>query len=378
MHMTFSPRRIGVLGGTFNPIHSAHLQMAVAARDLAELDAVLMMVASKPPHKSVKSDVSAKKRFAMVEHACEGLPHIYASDLELRRAGKSYTIDTFDMLRELYEDAEVHFIIGTDMLEDLPNWKNSAVLMKYAHFICVPRIDAQSDEKAIAASFAKKYSAQVTVLDTRVDCISSTQVRDRIKRALPVTALMPPSAENYTYEKGLYFSKKHAELFDRLKRVLPEKRFLHTMGVVKEAALLATIHGVDAKQARLAALLHDCGRSEDNGPLTHAKTGARLAAEIYAVTDEEVINAIRYHTTGAVGMSRLAMVIYLADMVEDGRDFPGVESLRMLAREDLYGAMHASLVHCLTHVESLGGQDAVDEESKLLLHYLEGLIAARK
>ena len=114
--------RIGVLGGTFNPVHAAHLQMAVCARDTLGLDLTLLMVAADPPHKDVAGHVPAKERLSMAQLACAGLAGIEASDLEVQRAGRSYTAKTLQTLHAKYPGAELFWIVGSDMLLDLPTW----------------------------------------------------------------------------------------------------------------------------------------------------------------------------------------------------------------------------------------------------------------
>lgn len=145
-----------------------------------------------------------------------------------------------------------------------------------------------------------------------------------------------------------------------LKTALPGKRYKHSLDVYETAVQLAKEHNLDYEKAAVAALLHDCGREvatrdlfnkaieldifmdeiEKNQPiLLHAKIGVYYAQKKYGVTDEEILSAIKYHTTGAAGMSKLAMVVYLADLLEPTRDFPGISEMRDLARVDLEKAM---------------------------------------
>ncbi len=141
-----------------------------------------------------------------------------------------------------------------------------------------------------------------------------------------------------------------------LKASLPTKRYEHSLAVYKTAKDIARLHGVDVEKAKLAGLLHDCGREiptkefagkikelgirgdivEINQPiLLHDKLGVYYAEHKYDVHDKEVLDAILYHTTGAPHMSKLAMVIYLADILEPARDYPGVDDLRQLVKKDL-------------------------------------------
>ena len=145
-----------------------------------------------------------------------------------------------------------------------------------------------------------------------------------------------------------------------LKESIPGKRYKHSVNVYETALKLAEVHGKKKKKIAVSALLHDCGREvsskdsvakaqelglpideiEMHQPiLLHAKLGVYNAMHKYGVADQEILDGIMYHTTGIDGMSKLAKVVYLADMIEPGRDFPGVEELRRLARKDLDKAM---------------------------------------
>ena len=113
--------RIGILGGTFNPIHTAHVQMARIARDEAALDQVLLIVSADPPHKRVDGEVPASERYRLTQLALVGEERIVPSDLEILRGGKSYMLLTLQELNERYPGAELSLIVGSDMLSDLPN-----------------------------------------------------------------------------------------------------------------------------------------------------------------------------------------------------------------------------------------------------------------
>ena len=126
------------------------------------------------------------------------------------------------------------------------------------------------------------------------------------------------------------------EMKKLLKASLPHKRFKHSLAVYDTALELAAVYGLDKEKVGVGALLHDCG----NQPiLLHAKLGVYYAREKYGVTDQEILDAIRFHTTGAAGMSKMAMVVYLADLLEPTRDFAGIEEMRRLAKVDLEQAM---------------------------------------
>lgn len=184
---------------------------------------------------------------------------------------------------------------------------------------------------------------------------------------------------------------KEAELKRRLAQRLSGKRMQHVCGVAETAERLAKRFGISPKQARLAGLLHDCAREHAkkdlleiaaarNLPLTavergapvllHAPVGALWAKELYGVEDAQVLRAIALHTTGGAAMTELDKIIYLADMIEPGRDFPGVTALRRTAETDLDKAVFEALGHSLAYMLKRGDlihPDTVIARNEILL-----------
>lgn len=363
--------RIGVLGGTFNPIHSAHLQMAEAARDAFMLDRVLLMVAADPPHKRVAGAVAGTHRLRMAALAADPLPRVEASDLELGREGPSFTVDTLTELGARYPGAELFWIVGSDMLLDLPTWRRVETLLQLATIIAVPRPGESAADADAAAHLRRAFGARVLPLDVPVDAVSSTLVRQRVAEALPVTGLVPEAAEQYLYEEGLYLPSAVDAVRRRLRGALSPKRYGHVMGVVRQAASLCALYGAPRAlypKARLAALLHDCAKqlppdrlavlAGDDTPgadnVLHAAAGAVLARTAYGVTDDAVLRAIRLHCTGDAGMTLLDMIVYLADLTEPGRAFDGVERYRAHLGDGPAAAMRLAIAGTLRLLASLG------------------------
>jgi predicted HD superfamily hydrolase involved in NAD metabolism len=161
------------------------------------------------------------------------------------------------------------------------------------------------------------------------------------------------------------------EMKERLEKELPAKRFHHTLAVSQTAVELARLYEVDEEKAAIAGLLHDSGRQvpkkdfiaraaelgieldevEKNQPiLIHAKLGVYYAQHEFGVTDPDILSSIRYHTTGAAHMSPLAMVIYLADLVEPNRDFPGVDTMREEVKKGLENGMRKAYAHTMEYL----------------------------
>lgn len=333
--------RIGILGGTFNPVHSAHVQMARISRDEAALDRVLLMVAADPPHKRVDGAVPAAERYSLVRRALENEERIFPSDLEILRGGKSYTLDTLLELRRRYSDAELFLIVGSDTLGDLPNWYKPEEVLKIAGVLCVPRLGMDQDDAAAAEAIKARFGARIRRLSAKAARISSTQVRDALERGEPVSGLLPEAVEQAVYESGLYFPPELRALQAKCREALSEKRYAHTAGTMRAAASLAKAWGLDPLRARTAALLHDCAKcldpvtqevlsGDETGitPVCHAFAGAVLARTLYGVTDDAILRAVRLHTTGDEGMTDFDALVYAADLIEPNRTFSGVDDYR--------------------------------------------------
>ena len=360
--------RIGVLGGTFNPIHSAHMQMAQLALSSLSLDKVLFMVAADPPHKAVAGHVPAETRLHMTALASASLPGAEACDLELSRSGKSYTADTLALLAAQYPGATLYLIVGSDMLLDFPTWYHPERIVSLAHIACVPRRGQSARDEAAAEALRTAFLADVTFLPAEADELSSTEIRTRFADALPVDGLLPAAVERYCYETGVYWPAPLRRTQALLRGALSEKRYRHTVGCVQTAVRLAALWGANAGQARLAALLHDCAKcldpvtlevlsGDDSGVASvwHAFAGAVVAHNVYGVTDDAVLRAIRLHTTGDAGMTALDSVVFYADLIEPGRSYPSVALLRDAVARGPAAAVLLGLRRTRTFVAENGG-----------------------
>ena len=337
-----------ILGGIFNPIHNGHLDMARSARDALGLDRVLLMVDRIPPHKELAQGADSQQRLRMVQLACEDEKGFEASDWELHQEGTSYTALTLTHLAEEHPGDELYFIMGSDMLRSLSTWYHPEIVCEKAHLVCICRAGQDGGEAEAAAEMKALYGADVTLLPP-VRELSSTEVRNRLFDGRPIAGLVPANVEWYIYEQALYANERLVALTAAMKEVLKPRRFQHVIGVEITAVQLAENLGADGPKARLAALLHDCAKylppeeqaalakrdgssldPEKDHMILHAPAGALLARERYGVTDEDVLEAIRYHTTGAEEMTLLDEIIWAADIIEPGRDHPSAEKQRSL------------------------------------------------
>ncbi len=366
--------KIGLYGGSFNPVHNGHIAVAEALCSAFGLDCVLMMVAKDPPHKHIDSNVPAETRLSMTELALKGIKGISASALELEREGKSYTIDTLRALKRIFAGAELYCIVGADMLIDLPNWHEAESLMRETAFIAAGREGVPEDISAKAAELREKYGAEIHLSSFVGPEISSTEIRERIYDALPVSELTPPEVEAYIYENGLYLPPDFVKLQEKIKASLKKERYIHTMGTVRCAIELADRYGENTKKARLAALLHDCAKLSEEEQcrkadeyglkldalkdvsmsIIHGPLGAAVAEREYGISDGELLSAIYWHTLCREDMTRLEKIIYLADKIEPGRNYEGVEEIRAAAESSLDEGVLACMERSIEYVRSSG------------------------
>lgn len=356
--------KIGIYGGTFNPPHLGHIAAARACVETLGLDELYLIPAGLPPHKALPAgSPTPEQRLEMTRMAGE---HLRAAtlDIELRRDGKSYTVETLEALKARFPGAELWFLMGSDMFLSLHTWYHVDRILSLTGIAAFGRSGEDVDARFSAQreTLYRKFPwARIFTLSVPdVIDVSSTEVRETLSHG-GGARLLPPAVYGYILREGLYGTGadlRHLPL-SQLRPValscLNYRRVPHVLGTEQEAIRLAIRYGGDVEQARRAALLHDCtkratpeeqfalcaryGIEPDpvecaNPKLLHALTGAAVARETYGM-NEEIVRAIRYHTTGRAGMSLLEKIMYLADYIEPSRDFPGVEELRRVCYEDI-------------------------------------------
>lgn len=298
------PQRIGLMGGTFDPIHNGHLAIADEVRAALNLDTVIFEVAGVPALKYHRAVTSAERRYLMVERAVAHYAPFQASRLEIERGGISYTIDTVDALRARFgARAEIFVIVGTDALEDLARWHEPERLCAAVTFVLCPRpgTDTAGVRDHLSRAGLAPNIVQVDVAQLE---ISSTDIRRRVAAGEPYRFLVPSAVERYIEENGLYgrevadsgsASPRRATAAARaasesapaenaptasvdlgavdgasltgealiahvttlLEGRLTELEFTHTMRVGAMSSILAQVYQLDADEALLAGMLHD-------------------------------------------------------------------------------------------------------------------------
>lgn len=197
--------RIGVFGGTFDPIHMGHLIVAEDARAALELDEVLFIPAGQPWFKSFKQITDAHHRLAMVRLAVKDNPQFTVSDIEIRRKGPSYTVDTLAELRCMRADAEFTVILGIDALREIDRWHQPRRVFELASVIGMARPGTSLDLSVLNAAIPGASSRMRLVDSTLID-ISGTDIRQRAAAGRSIRYRVPAAVERYIHENGLYFS----------------------------------------------------------------------------------------------------------------------------------------------------------------------------
>lgn len=218
-------RRLGLFGGTFNPIHNGHLAIARQTRQVLDLDRILFIPTSDPPHKPQKHLAPAKDRFEMVRLAISSEPSFAISDIEIRRPGKSYSIDMVRLLQQEYgREISFSFLIGLDAFLDFPTWREPEALINLCSFVVIsrqgvsfqalsgidllPQISPQSladlDAGRISILHVPLGTNNLTCLVLPPSDVSASDIRMRIKQGLHVANLLPPLVESYILHHHLY------------------------------------------------------------------------------------------------------------------------------------------------------------------------------
>ena len=199
--------RVGLLGGTFDPIHNGHLVIAERVRLRLSLDEVLFMPAGRPRLRT-SSPTSAAHRVQMVRLAIAGRPYYKLSTMEIERLGPSYTVDTVAELREqLGSGEELYFILGWDSLVEFPRWREPSQIIKKCFLVAVPRPGSQRPDLSALGTLVPGLAERVILLDAPHVDIRASEIRRRVARGLPFRYLVPEPVADYIKQHGLYASK---------------------------------------------------------------------------------------------------------------------------------------------------------------------------
>ena len=369
-------QRIGILGGSFDPVHRGHIAAALSVLDADYVDRLLVIPSGRPGYKTCSA--SAEDRWKMLVAACSCDKRLVPSRLELDREGTTYAVDTLLSVKEEYPGAKLYYIIGSDTLMTLHHWQRMDEVFRLCSFLVIPREeDSETCSREIARLSA--MGGNFRLLSPSSVRISSSAIRSALA-AGGAPAELNPAVLEYCRCKGLYNCPGKLdhidEWMDRLFSALKPRRFAHSLSVAAASVTLTLRFGEDPLKAEQAGLLHDCAKclplkemqriavqnslTDDpevlsSDALLHSIAGACLARQEYGMEDPDVLEAIRFHNTGYPGMSRLAMCVCLADYMEPLRDsFPVLEKVRELSRVSLEKALLLSLESTVDYILSKG------------------------
>ena len=269
--------KIGIMGGTFNPIHLSHIMIAGRALEYLKLDKILFMPSKLPAHKDNDELVSEKDRNAMVKMAIKDYPGFEFSDYEMKRDGYTYTADTIEHLTHENPDVRYYFILGGDSLAQFEKWHKPEYILEHCALVCAPRISdavglkGNNEEfikiaKHLVEKFTRKrdngsvFVPEIHFIPGPLVSISSSDVRNHIKCGMSITGMVPAGVDGYIAENGLYTDAFFESIKQDLQKTLTPKRYKHVINVAETAFKLALSYGVDPVKAYTAGLLHDCAK----------------------------------------------------------------------------------------------------------------------
>ncbi len=371
--------KVAIFGGAFNPVHREHVNLARAAVRELELDKIIIMPTAVSPHKSGRLAADFFQRYEMCRLAFATIPQAEISNFELTRGGVSYTYLTCEHFAKIYKDAKRYFIIGADMLENFPHWKHPEKILETFSLAACARENHSGFEES-KARVESMFSTKVATIPFVGEKVSSTEVRTFAALDEDFDRYVNAAVGQYIRDNALYYLPE----LQGYKRLLTPERHAHTVRVAVMCAKNASRANLCEKQAITMAALHDCGKNLPQGspllkgftppdnspsPVIHQYSGAYVAEKKFKVTDQTILSAIACHTTGKENMSAADALLYLCDMLEEGRKFDGVEALRKIFKRDLRECLFAALSHQIEYLKST--DKPIDGETQKAYNYIK-------
>ena len=370
--------KLGILGGSFNPVHLGHLFLADKALSTLGLDRVVMIPAYRSPFKLAAEGMesSSGDRLEMLAAAVEGDSRLAIDSCEIKREGISYTVDTLeDIIARFLPDGKPALIIGDDLAGDFPEWRDSEKILRLADIVIARRLSS-----AVASC-----PFPHTLIDNEVINISSHMVRQRIAEGKDWRSLVPARVGAIIEDRRLYgFGGKETgedctvavilRIETAARETLSTERFLHSRNTALLAYDLCLRFGLDPMAGYLAGIAHDLGKQLDNKQqlklaksdgmeiteiekdrpnLLHGRAAAVLLRERFCIHNEDVLEAVAVHTSGSENMGPLAKVIYIADKAEVSRNIDS-EMRRMCREDDLDSILSAVLKKAVSKLQARG------------------------
>lgn len=365
--------RIGLYGGSFDPVHTEHVRLVRAAMKSLSLDKVFLLPTFVAPHKDGGAHASPSDRETMCRIAFRDVKGAEVDRFELDAGGTSYTYLTCRAFRERFKNDELFLLVGADMLENFFSWKDPESILSDVRLAACGR--GEDDPEQFRTRFFERFHTDFVSVPFTGKDVSSTMIRVALafRGATDVDlSAMDGEVLSYSEQHKLY-------RFEQAFRALlleKESRRAHSYRVARLACRRARSLHIPEEKALVTAMLHDCAKSLSSDdpllkgfvppdappPVLHQYAGAYVAEHSFGIEEEDVLDAVRFHTTGRENMTPLGALLFLSDLLEEGRDFQGVEELRRLFFTDFEECMKVSLSHQLYYLRSTG--DPVDPHTE--------------
>ena len=367
--------KIAILGGSFNPVHVGHLFLADAALTGFGYDRLILIPAFQSPFKIGADAASPSDRVEMLAASIAGDSRLTIDDCEIRRQGVSFTVDTLrDIIARYRPEGKPGLILGDDLASTFDKWRSPAEIAELADIIIAQRLGSQARPDLVNFPYPCK------VLNNEIMNVSSQMVREKIRMGENWRYLVPPAARYIIEDRKLYGINVSGDLTETIVRienevrvVLSPSRFMHSRNTAVLSWDLCRRFGLDSQKGYLAGIAHDMCKSmgekelihlahadgggssrleKEKPGLLHARAAAILLKKKYDITDQDILEAIRSHTTGKRDMGALAKVVYIADKIEVSRS--GIDpSLRNLSQSaDLDTLFKAVLNNTVAYLRS--------------------------
>ncbi|MBQ9461474.1 MAG: nicotinate (nicotinamide) nucleotide adenylyltransferase [Clostridia bacterium] len=198
--------RTAIFGGSFDPVHQGHVDLSQVFVKKLELDRVIIIPAFVSPFKMSKGSAPGEYRLEMCRLAFEDFPNTEVSDIELRREGASYTCDTLTYISQIYPEDKLFLVTGADAFLTIQSWRSPEVIFSKAAICTIPRNDDDIAKLTSHAEYLRTLGAETELLNVSVARVSSTEIRERVRKGLSINGMVPERVEQYILRKGLYLS----------------------------------------------------------------------------------------------------------------------------------------------------------------------------
>ncbi|MFV0396290.1 MAG: nicotinate-nucleotide adenylyltransferase [Coprobacillaceae bacterium] len=327
--------KIGIMGGSFDPVHKEHIELIRLAINQLELDSFLIIPVANNPWKE-GSVATKEQRLDMLKIAISSIDDVAIDTIELDNdtKEKNYTIDTLRVLKNRYSEDSLFYIMGMDQASQFDKWKCAKEISQLVQLVAFERLGYKSNENIEKYHFIKLHNVATTA--------SSSAIRDGDLTHLDTRVL------HYITNQGIYLESLIAP-------TMSKKRFIHTKSMATLARDIAEANGLHGHKAYIAGMFHDIAKEMPKEeatelmkkyfpkyinkpfPIWHQWLSAFIAKEKYLVEDVEILQAIRHHTTASIHMAPLDMCIYVADKYDPSRGYDVSKEIDLCKKDVLEG-----------------------------------------